>query len=74
MADTRGLIINYGPNILYFLFKIINPATRIGIFNLNNEVDKENISKFIINLNTLLITCPQITLSLLIRRTPVVLC
>ena len=37
-ADAEGFISNYGPTMLYLLFKIINPATIIGISNLKCEI------------------------------------
>ena len=32
--DTGGIISNYGPTMLYILFKITNPAKMIGVSNL----------------------------------------
>ena len=58
---------NYGPAVLYLLFKSINPDTRIGVSNLRDEIHKSTLAKFINNVKTLLMTFPQITLSLLIK-------
>ena len=38
LAETGGLIINYGPTILYLLLKIINIDTRIGVSNLKYKI------------------------------------
>ena len=38
----------------YLIFKSINPATRIGVSNLKDEIDKANIAKFVNNLKDLL--------------------
>ena len=35
-ADNGGLMRNYGPTMIYLLFKIINPYTSIGVSNLKN--------------------------------------
>ena len=37
LSDTGVIIRNYGPTMIYLLFKIINPATRIGVSNLKDE-------------------------------------
>ena len=37
-ADTGGVIRNYEPTMLYLLFKIINPATRIIVSNLKDDI------------------------------------
>ena len=39
-SDAGGLIRNDGPTMLYPIFKIINPATRIGVSNLKDEIEK----------------------------------
>ena len=46
-TDDEGLISNDGPNILYLLFKIINPATRIGVSNLIYGIEKGTRLKII---------------------------
>ena len=33
-ANAGGIMINYGPTILYLLFKSTNQATRIGVSNI----------------------------------------
>ena len=38
--DTGGLIRNDVPTMLYFLLKSINPDTRIGVYNLKDEIDR----------------------------------
>ena len=40
--------------MLYLLFKIINPDTRIGVSNLKYEIKKSNIAKFGNNVKELL--------------------
>ena len=52
--DTGGLIKNYGPTILYLLFKSIKPATIIGVSNLKYEIDKVNLAKSENNVKDLL--------------------
>ena len=54
-SDTWVIIINHGPNIIYFLFKSIYPATRIGFSNLKYEIEKETLDKF--GYNRKIITC-----------------
>ena len=34
-TDAGGIIRNNGPTMLYLIFKIINPATKIFVSNLN---------------------------------------
>ena len=45
-TDAGGLIRNNGPNMIYLIFKIINPDTRIGVSNLKDEIDKATPPKF----------------------------
>ena len=40
--------------MLYFLFKSINPATRIGVSNLKDKIEKITLAKFGINVKDLL--------------------
>ena len=40
--------------MLYLLFNIINPATRIGVSNLKYEIEKATLAKFVNNVNDLL--------------------
>ena len=54
MADTGGIISNDGPNMLYLLLKIINPATTIGVSNLQYKIEKSNLAKFGNNVKDLL--------------------
>ena len=35
-TDSGVIINNYGHTMLYFILKIVNPSTRIGVSNLNN--------------------------------------
>ena len=35
-TDAGGIVSNYGPNIIYSIFKIINSSTRIGVSNLKD--------------------------------------
>ena len=44
--DNGYIIMNYGPTMIYLIFKIINLDTRIGVSNLKGEINKANISKF----------------------------
>ena len=44
-TDDGGIIRNYGPTIIYLIFKIIKPATRIDVSNLKDKNDKEILSK-----------------------------
>ena len=47
MWDENGVLIrNYGPTMIYVLFKSINPDTSIGIYNLEDEIEKETLAKF----------------------------
>ena len=52
--DSGGLIRNYGPNMIYLLFKRTKPATRIGVSNLKDEIEKSALAKFGNNVNKLL--------------------
>ena len=45
-ADTGGIINNDGPTMIWLLLEGINPDTRIGVSNLNYEIDKAAIAKF----------------------------
>ena len=45
-AEAGGLIRNYGPTIIDLLLKIIKPATRIGVSNLKDEIEKATLAKF----------------------------
>ena len=40
--------------MFYLIFKIINPATRIGVSNLKDEIEKSTLAKFGNNLKDLL--------------------
>ena len=53
-SGARGLIRNIVPAMLYLLFKIINPDTRIGVSNLKDEIEKSTLAKFFINVKYLL--------------------
>ena len=53
-ADYGGIISNYGPTMLYLIFKRINPVTRIGVSNLKEEIQKANLAKFGNNVKYLL--------------------
>ena len=44
--------------MLYLLFNIINPATRIGVSNLKYEIEKATLAKFGNNLKGLLDDMP----------------
>ena len=44
-TDDGGIIRNDGPTIIYLIFKIIKPATRIDVSNLKDKNDKEILSK-----------------------------
>ena len=48
-TDAGGIIMNDLPTILYPLFKIIEPYTRIGVSNLKDEIEKETLATFINN-------------------------
>ena len=45
-ADAGSIICNDGPNMIWLPLKGINPATSIGVSNLNYEIDKATIAKF----------------------------
>ena len=53
-ADDGGIIRNDGPTMLYLLFKITNPAKRIGASNLKYEIEKSTLAKFGNNVKDLL--------------------
>ena len=53
-ADDGSIIRNDVSTMLYILFKRINPATRIGVSNLKDEIDKTTLAKFGNNLKDLL--------------------
>ena len=46
LSDNGGIIRNNGPTMIYLLFKSINRDTRIGVYDLNYEIEKETITKF----------------------------
>ena len=48
-ADARCIINNHVHTMLYLLFKGINLATRIGDSNLEDEIDKATLQKFLNN-------------------------
>ena len=52
--NIGGIIINDGPTMFYFLFKIISPATSIGASNINYEIVKTKLAKFGNNVKYLL--------------------
>ena len=37
-GDSGGLINSYGPIIIYLLLKIFNPATRVSVSNIKEEI------------------------------------
>ena len=45
---------NDGHTMIYFIFKSINPATRIGASNLKDDIVKTNLAKFVSNVKYLL--------------------
>ena len=45
---------DYGPTMIYFLFKIINPATIIAVSNLKDEIQKSKLAKFGNNIKDLI--------------------
>ena len=45
-TDSGCVTRNDGPTIIYLLLKIINPDTRIGVYNLKYEIEKANLDKF----------------------------
>ena len=47
-------MINDVTTMLYLLFKIINPYTRIGVSNLKDETEKATLAKFGNNVKDLL--------------------
>ena len=54
MAEYRVPIKNGGHTMFYFIFKSINPATRIGVSILNNDILKTNLAKYVNNVKYLL--------------------
>ena len=53
-SDAGDMIRIYAHTILHLLFKSINPATRIGVSNLEYEIEKSTLSKFGNNIKDLL--------------------
>ena len=53
-ADDGCLISNNGPTMIYLLFKNIKPAIRIGVSNINDEIEKSTLAKFWNNVKDLL--------------------
>ena len=53
-ANSGGVIRNDGPTMLYLLFKIMNPATRIDFLNLKYDIDKSILSNFFSNVKNVL--------------------
>ena len=49
-----GTVRNDGPTMLYLLLKSVNPATRIGLSNLKEEIEKATLARFNNNVNDLL--------------------
>ena len=54
-ANYGGLIWTDGPSMLYLIFKGINNATRIGVSNLKDDIEKTTSSKFGNNFKELLV-------------------
>ena len=46
LADAEDMISNYGPTMIYLLFKSTNPDKRIGVSNLKYEIEKSTLAKF----------------------------
>ena len=44
--DSVSIISNYGSAMIYLIFKIIKPGTRIGVSNLKDDIEKSTLSKF----------------------------
>ena len=53
-TDSGGIISNYGHNMIYIIFKSINPGTMIGVSNLKDKIGKAIPYKFVENLKDLL--------------------
>ena len=51
--NAGGIIRNHESTIIYLLFKIINPATRIGVSNIIYEIEKSTLAKFVNNVKDL---------------------
>ena len=47
--DAGDFIKYYIPTIVYLLFKIIDPATSIGVSNLEDKIEKSTLAKFFNN-------------------------
>ena len=45
-TDAGGIIRIDGPTMVYLIFKIINPSTRMGVSNLKYEIGKATLAKF----------------------------
>ena len=58
---------NGGPAMISLIFKSTNPAKRIGVSNIKDEIEKAALYKFGYNIKIFLITCILIAPSLLIR-------
>ena len=43
---TGGIISKYVPNMIYLIYKIINPDTSIDVSNIKGEIRKSTIAKF----------------------------
>ena len=54
MYRLWGLISNYGPTMVYLIFKSINLYISIGVLNLKDEIDKSTPDKFVSNVKDLL--------------------
>ena len=54
LADAGGLKSNYGPIMIYLLFKSINLATSIDVSNLKDEIRKATLDKLGNNVKCLL--------------------
>ena len=46
-TDAGGIMGNDGPTMIFLVFKIINPAKKIGVSNQKYEIEKENLAKFL---------------------------
>ena len=53
--------------MIYLLFKIINPYTRIDVSNIKDEIEKSTLANFGNNVKDLLDDMSSNTLSLLIK-------
>ena len=53
-SEYWGIIRNYERTMFYFIFKSINPATRIGVSHLKDYTVKTNLAKFVNNVKYLL--------------------